>query len=254
MIITSALTTTLQIILIIIIILIMLVSLFAIVTSIYLAIRYLKYNRYNNSCGLTGTEIARKILDDNQLEKIKVNQNGSLLFGNSYSHYFKKVRLRRLIYKKRSLTSLAIASQKASLAILDKENDPDMKKRIRILPIVVFGPFAFIPLVVIGLLLDIFIFHSSGVATIILTTFALVLYLLAFVLNFIELKTEKKAQERAIKIVCDEKLVTEEEIKMMRDLYHLYNIEYVNNMIISFLEFLYYIIRILLISSLKKDN
>ena len=107
---------------------------------------------------------------------------------------------------------------------------------------------------VIGLLLDIFIFHSSGVATIILTTLALVLYLLAFVFNFIELKTEKKAQERAIKIVCDEKLVTEEEIKMMRDLYHLYNIEYVNNMIISFLEFLYYIIRILLISSLKKDN
>ena len=185
----------LEIALMVVGLLIVIVGAGSLAVSVWLSIKYVAYNKKENSAGLTGEEVARKILDDNGLQKIKVKVTGSIMFGNSYSHYFKKVRLRRLIYKKRSLTSLAIASQKASLAILDKENDPDMKKRIRILPIDVFGPFAFIPLVVIGLLLDIFIFHSSGVATIILTTFALVLYLLAFVLNFIELKTEKKAQE-----------------------------------------------------------
>ena len=59
-------------------------------------------------------------------EHIKVSKNGSILFGNSYSHFFKKVRLRRLTWKKDSITSLSIAVQKASLAILDKEGDPDM--------------------------------------------------------------------------------------------------------------------------------
>jgi len=55
-----------------------------------------KYNRKRNSSGKTGEEIARKILDDNDLKNIRVSKNGSILFGNSYSHYFKKVRLRRL--------------------------------------------------------------------------------------------------------------------------------------------------------------
>jgi hypothetical protein len=39
-----------------------------------------------------------------------------------------------------------MGAQKAALAILDKEGDEDMKKRIRLVPLVTFGPFAFIPL------------------------------------------------------------------------------------------------------------
>ena len=79
-------------------------------------------------------EIARSILDANGLEKIKVKRTGSLLFGNSYSHYFKKVRLRGFIRHEKSLTSIGMGVQKAALAILDKEGDADMKKRIRLVP------------------------------------------------------------------------------------------------------------------------
>lgn len=93
-------------------------------------------------------------MTNNELEHIKVSKNGSILFGNSYSHFFKKVRLRRLTWKKDSITSLSIAVQKASLAILDKEGDPDMAARIRMTPVIYFGPLAFIPLILIGLLLD----------------------------------------------------------------------------------------------------
>ena len=63
----------------------------------WLTIKYFRFNRRENSLGLTGTELARKILDDNGLQHIKVKRTGSLLFGNSYSHYFKKVRLRGFI-------------------------------------------------------------------------------------------------------------------------------------------------------------
>lgn len=96
-------------------------SFFSLFVSIYLAIAYAKYNRTKNTCGKNGEEAARLVLDNNELEHIKVSKNGSILFGNSYSHFFKKVRLRRLTWKKDSITSLSIAVQKASLAILDKE-------------------------------------------------------------------------------------------------------------------------------------
>ena len=71
-------------------------SIIALDVSIYLAISYMRYNKKQNSCGRTGEEIARTILDKNGLQKIKVSKTGSILFGNSYSHYFKKVRLRRI--------------------------------------------------------------------------------------------------------------------------------------------------------------
>lgn len=117
-------------------ILICICGLVALVVSIWLAIKYVKFNRKENSAGLTGEQVARKILDDNDLAHIKVKSTGSIMFGNSYSHFFKKVRLRRMTRHEKSLTSLGMGAQKASLAILDKENDPDMKKRIRLYPII----------------------------------------------------------------------------------------------------------------------
>ena len=60
----------------------------AICISLWLFIKYIKFNRTKNSANLTGGEAARKILDANGLNHIKVSTFGSIIFGNSYSHYF----------------------------------------------------------------------------------------------------------------------------------------------------------------------
>ncbi|MCR5232136.1 MAG: zinc metallopeptidase, partial [Acholeplasmatales bacterium] len=147
--------------------LILLLSLIGGIVQIYLMVSYVKYNRRENSIGKTGEEVARLILDNHDLNHIKVSATGSLLFGNSYSHYFKKVRLRRLTYKKKSITSLTMACQKSSLAVLDKENDPAMKTRIVLTPIVFFGPISVIPIVAIGVIFDLLVFNTDGICTII---------------------------------------------------------------------------------------
>ena len=161
---------TLEIALMIVGFLIVIVGIVSGITSIWLVVKYFRFNRKENSLGLTGIEVARKILDDNGLEHIKVKRTGSLFFGNSYSHYFKKVRLRGFIRHETSLTSMGMGAQKAALAILDKEGDADMRKRIRLVPLVTFGPFAFIPLILIGGVLDYFVFSGSGICTLVLGT------------------------------------------------------------------------------------
>ena len=212
--------------------------------SAWLAIQYIKFNKKENSVGLTGEEVARKILDDNGLKHIKVKVTGSLMFGNSYSHIFKKVRLRRFTRKKHSLTSLGIGAQKAALAILDKDGDPDMKKRIRLYPLITFGPFAFIPLITVGALLDYFVFNQSGICVYILGALGLLFYVYAVVLTVVTLKTEKKAQAKAYEILEKENLATSEELRDLKDLFRLYNIQYVNDIILSSLELLYTILQI----------
>ena len=226
--------------------LLIVMSIFALFVSIYLAIRYARYNRKQNSCGKTGEQVARAILDQNGLQRIKVSKTGSILLGNSYSHYFKKVRLRRLTWKKESITSLAMAAQKSALAVLDKENDPDMRSRVRMTPIIYIGPLAFVPMVIIGALLDLYVFKTgNGMYTILLTAIALVFYVLSFIMSILVLKTEKKAQQRAYEMLRDNGMATDEELAMCRKLFRLYNIEYINDMVIALLELVYRVLQII---------
>ncbi len=67
---------SLEFALIIIGLLIVIVGLVSAITSIWLVIKYFRFNRKENSLGLTGMEIARKILDDNGLSHIKVKRTG----------------------------------------------------------------------------------------------------------------------------------------------------------------------------------
>ena len=235
----------LEIALIIVGALIFLVGIFSSIVSIWLVVKYFKYNRRPNSTGLTGMEIARSILDAHGLQKIKVKRTGSLLFGNSYSHYFKKVRLRGLIRHETSLTSIGMGAQKAALAILDKEGDPDMKKRIRLVPLITFGPFMFIPLILVGAALDYFVFNgTSGVCTMVFGILGLLFYVYSIVLSVLTLKTERKAQARAYEILERDYRIKEEELSALKELFHLYNIQYVNDIILSSLELLYTILEI----------
>lgn len=224
--------------------LIVIVALISAVVSIWLAIKYVRYNRTKNKAGINGEQVARKILDSNGLSHIKVSVVGSLMFGNSYSHFFKKVRLRRWTVKKNSISSMAMGAQKSSLAVLDKEGDRDMKTRIALTPFIYFGPLMFIPIVLIGVVLDIILFNFTGVVSIIAAVLGLLFYVASFVMSLMVLKTEVKAQNKALDILEKENLATSEEREMMKELFKLYNIQYVNDLILEFLEL---ILRVLMI-------
>ena len=224
--------------------LIAVVGLISLVVSAWLGIKYYKFNRKENSIHMTGEQVARKVLDDNDLEDIKVKVTGSVLFGNSYSHYFKKVRIRRMTRHQTSVVALGMGAQKACLAVLDKENDPDMKKQVRLYPMITFGPLAFIPLVLVGAVLDYLVFNHNGVCTYVLGGLGLLFYVYAVVLSVLTLRTEKKAQQRAYVYLQEKHMATEEELGDLKELFRLYNIQYINDIILSCLELLYTVLQI----------
>ena len=99
------------------------------------------------------------------------------------------------------------------------------------------GPLAFIPLLAIGLIIDIAILpNSEGIATLITAGLSVLIYLVSFVLCIFTLKTEKKAQVRAMEILRENKMATDEELEDMRALFKLYNIQYINDLILAMLE------------------
>lgn len=64
-------------------------------------------------------------------------------------------------------------------------------------------------------------------------------------MSILVLKTEKKAQKRAYEIIKAEGLATAEELEMCKKLFRLYNIEYINNMVIALLELIYRVFQII---------
>lgn len=233
---------------------IVVVTIIAFIVSAVLAIKYVKYNRHESSCGLSGGDVARRVLDSAGLDNIKVTKSGSLLFGNSYSHFFKKVRLRRRTIDKTSLTSVGMGAEKAALAVLDKQGDPDMKRRVFMLPLIALGPFLFIPLIIVGAIIDFVVAGGNTDATILCCIIGIIFYAFSFFFQFKTLKSEKKAQDLACTLMAQQGLATDEEVAMLRKLYHLYNIEYINNMVLSMLEILYRILEIVAKVELDSKN
>ena len=220
------------------------IFLISVIVAIVLAVKYFAYNRHEASCGLTGRQAARRLLDSAGLKKVKISASGSLLFGNSYSPGQKRIRLRYRTINQTSIASVALGSQKAALAMLDKEGDEDMVVRRRLGFLRWIGPYAFLPLLILGFVIDMIMNTGTATYTVFFGVLAIVFYTLSFFRRFRALKSESKAQERACRELAALGLATDEEIGLMRKMYRLYNIEYINSMILAMLEVFYFALQL----------
>ena len=148
---------------------------------------YSKYRKVQNSAGLTGQDVARKILDSNGLSQISVYE----ISGNLSDHYNpskKLINLSKDIYNGTSIASLAVAAHECGHAIQDKDGYFFMRLRSFIYPVVNLGTtFAYV-LLIIGAILEM---HN-------LIMLAIALYGLGLVFQLITLPVEIDASKRAL--------------------------------------------------------
>lgn len=228
---------------VVVVALIVIIFVFALMVDIWLSISYAKYNHQKNSAGKTGRAIARQVLDSQGLLKLKVVASGSILLGNSYSHIFRKVRLRRRLWDSDSVAALAAAVQAPCLAVLDDRDDADMKSRRRVTPLICLGPWALVPLILVGWIVDLAA-SANGWCTVVFTILAVALYLISLVLAFRALKAERAAQTLALDLMAGDGLATADELDQCKKLYRLRTVEYVNNMFLAPLELIYRVVRL----------
>lgn len=125
------------------------------IAELLLTINYNKYKNIENDNNISGFEVARKILDKNDLKDIYIIETN----GNLTDHYDPKrkvVRLSKNIFHGTSIASLAVAAHECGHAIQDKEGYQYMKIRSLIFPVVHFATtFSYI-VILIGLLMESF--------------------------------------------------------------------------------------------------
>ncbi|PWA12350.1 Zn-dependent protease [Pueribacillus theae] len=114
---------------------------------------YSKYSKIPSSSGMTGAQVARKILDDNGLYDVGIEEvRGSLT--DHYDPRTKTVRLSSDNFHGHSIAGTAVAAHEVGHAIQDAENYAFLRFRHALVPVANLGSnFSFI-IILVGLLLQ----------------------------------------------------------------------------------------------------
>lgn len=112
-----------------------------------------KYHKVGNSTGLTGAECARRILDNEGLYQVQVEELGSD-DGDHYDPSANAVRLSRRNYYGRTVTAMGVAAHECGHAIQHAQDYAPIRIRTALVPVVNIGSHASMPLILLGVVLS----------------------------------------------------------------------------------------------------
>jgi len=107
----------------------------------YVTSSYNKYKNIKTKKGISGFEVASKILKENGLDNVYVTEVRGVL-SDHYDSSRKVVRLSTDIFNGTSISSVSVASHEVGHAIQDKENYSFMRIRYSLFPLVNFASYA----------------------------------------------------------------------------------------------------------------
>lgn len=215
----------------------MIIFLLMLIIPIYASIKvnlsYKKYVKIDNEKKLTGFDVARRILDENNLGEIYVVETKGTM-SDHYDPGRKTVRLSTDVYHGTSISSLAIAAHECGHAIQDKEGYTWFKIRSMIFPIINIGQKIAYVVMIIGLFLS----YMNYVYAAIGFTF------LGLLFELVTLPVEFDASKRAKSIVLSDGMISDGEKTGVDAVLNSTAFTYVAAVISSMLEMLYLLMQL----------
>lgn len=159
-----------------------------------------KYSREYAASNMTGTEVARSLLDANGLHDVKIE----LTRGNLTDHYdpTKKVlRLSQSVHNSSSVAALGIAAHETGHALQHANSYIPLRIRNNLFPIASFGSQAAFPLFFLGLLFSAPVLMDVGIW----------FFVAALAFQLVTLPVEFNASNRALELLTTNGYITQTE-------------------------------------------
>ena len=184
----------------------------AIVLALYAQYRvrntYAKFSRVASAAGLSGGETARRLLRDNRIHDVSVEEVGGTLSAH-YDPRAKVVRLSTDIYRGNSLAGLAVAAHEVGHAIQHANGYVPLNLRHAVLPAANLGSMAAFPLFMLGF------FFNPSVGEF-LMSLGIALFAAVVIFQVITLPVEFNASSRAMAQLVDGRYLATEEGRLAR--------------------------------------
>ena len=174
--------------------------LITVLAQIYIKVTYNKYSTIKNKKNLTGFEVAKKILEKNNLEKIYIVETKGYLTDH-YDPKAKVVRLSKDIFNGTSISAIAVAAHECGHAIQHKNNNKFMQLRSFLVPFVNFSTKLGYIVILIGLIAGLLQMFYFGI----------ILILVILLFQLVTLPVEFGASRDALNYLEKYDLVTKEE-------------------------------------------
>lgn len=167
----------------------------------YVKSTYAKYSRVRSRSGLTGAQVAERILHQAGIYDVRVEH----VAGNLTDHYDPRVKVVRLsdaVHNSTSVAAQAVAAHECGHVIQDAAGYSALRFRNQLVPVAQFGANISWPLILVG-------FFLNGQF---LITFGILLFSLAVLFQLVTLPVEFNASNRALKILEQNGILGSDEI------------------------------------------
>ena len=192
---------------------------------------YSKYSKKPTSSQMTGAEVARKILDENGLYHVNIEQTKGTLTDH-YDPRSKVVRLSPDIYHGRSMASSAVAAHEVGHAIQDQEDYAFLRFRSALVPAANLGSNLAFVLILIGFFLD-----SAGWILL-----GILFFSAAVLFQLVTLPVEFDASNRAMTQLISTGIIRNEEERETKKVLDAAALTYVAAALVAVLELLRFIL------------
>lgn len=200
----------------------------AFIAQIAVKSAYAKYSGIQSGAGVTGAEIARKILDQNGALNVSVEMVPGVM-SDHYDPRQNVIRLSQDVYNGTSIAALGIAAHESGHAVQHAQGYAPLSIRNAILPIANIGSTLAFPLVILGLL---FSFAP------ILADIGVILFGFVLLFQLITLPVEFNASRRAMDSLRGEGILSSQEAVGARKMLTAAAMTYVAALLVSLLQFL----------------
>lgn len=205
------------------------------------------YSAMPNSSRMTGYDTAVRLLRKNGVNDIAVGRvRGSLT--DHYHPTKKVVNLSDSVYGDASIASVAVAAHEIGHVMQKKKGYVFYQIRTVLVPIASIGSRLALPLVLVGLILDVFVgFSRNSDVGFYLALLGVALYGLSTVFTFVTLPVELNASKRAKKMLLEAGILRAEEIPYADKMLDAAAKTYLASMLTSLVYFLRFAMWVLII-------
>ncbi len=198
------------------------------IASAYVNSTFRKYDQVRSKNNVTGTQAAQYILQSQQINNVGVQQIAGDLTDN-YNSGNKMLSLSQATVQSTSVAAIGVAAHECGHAVQDASGYVPLKIRAALVPAANFGSMISFPLIMVGVLLS---WNST------LINIGIFAFSLALLFQLVTLPVEFNASRRAIQILSEGGLLTEEEVPMARHVLFAAALTYVAAALSTFLQLL----------------
>ena len=212
--------------------------LIALVAQIKVKTTFRKYAKVMNARGLSGAEVAAKILSSNGVLDVAVQR----VSGNLTDHFdptARVIRLSQSVYDSHSVAAVGVAAHEAGHALQYAEDYFPIRLRAAIIPITKVGSALSWPLIILGLVFRFGFLVNLGI----------ILFSAVTLFQLVTLPVEFNASRRALNILQQQGILAPEELGGARKVLTAAAMTYVAALLVSVMQLL----RLIALFSNRRD-